>query len=562
MYSHKINQLTLKATLTIFLYLMVSMASSHEGHEPEEQPIEVSANASIGEVNFPISGSKQAQDRFERALALMHHMMYVQAEKEFTELARAEPDIAMAHWGIAMTQLHPVWPGQPSEQALKKGVAALQKAKSLQPAIQRERDYIIAAETFFTGWENVEHKDRISLWEAAQEKVYLKYPDDTDAAALYALARLATASKADKNFTHQKQAGVILDKLFVNHPEHPGVLHYSIHAYDNPVLASRGVEAARAYDKIAPEIPHALHMPTHIFVRQGIWADTIAWNIRSAKSALQYPANGTVSHHYAHGLDYLAYAYLQSAEDKKVEDILVQLEEKNNYQETFVNAYALAAVPARYLLERKQWEDAAALAIRNPTSFPWEKFPQLEAITYFSRGVGAARTGDILSAEQIVDKMDVLYKETVDAGRPYWATLVDSQRKTVAAWVALSKGDEEQALSMMHEAAFIEDSVDKHPVTPGAILPARELLGDMLAVTGKHAEAIKAYEMSLEISPNRFNSLYGAGNAARILGDKEKAKFYYSSLVELSINNDGHRPEVRKAKMFLDEIEGKQQQDV
>jgi tetratricopeptide (TPR) repeat protein len=550
MYFNQINKSALKMTFALFLYVTVGITAAHDDHSIEDHSMTVATDA-LGKVSFPISGSPEAQSRFERALALMHHMMYVQAEKEFTALANLEPNLAMAHWGIAMTQLHPLWPGQPSEDALKKGLAAVQKAKSLNPPTKREQAYIAAAETFYKDWDTVGHRERIALWETAQEKVYRANLDDTDAVAFYALSHLATASKADKDYAHQKEAGVLLDKLFAKEPEHPGVLHYTIHAYDNPMLASRGVAAARAYDKIAPEIPHSLHMPTHIFVRLGIWPDTIFWNIRSAEAALKYPAKESISHHYAHGLDYLAYAYLQGAEDKNAEDTLKKLKAKDNYQETFVSAYALAAIPARYFLERRQWAEAAALEVRSPNTFPWEKFPQLEAITYFSRGLGAARSGDSATAGQTVEILDALYKSTVNAGRPYWATLVDSQRKTVAAWAALAEGNKKQALKMMLEAAILEDSVDKHPVTPGAILPARELLGDMLALMGKHAEAIEAYETSLKISPNRFNSLYGAGRTAEIAGKLEKAKSYYSKLVQLSTKADSDRPGIKQAKMFL-----------
>ena len=548
MYFNQINKSALVTTFALFFYVTVSIAQ-HD-HSKEDHSITVATDA-LGKVNFPISGSSEAQSRFERGLALMHHMMYVQAEKEFTALANLEPNLAMAHWGIAMTQFHPLWPGQPSEEELKKGWAAAQKAKSLTPPTKREQAYIAAAETFYKDWEGVGHRERIASWEIAQEKVYRANPDDIDAAAFYALSHLATAPRADKDFTHQKEAGALLDKLFAKEPEHPGVLHYTIHAYDNPMLAGRGVAAARAYDKIAPDVPHALHMPTHIFVRRGIWPDAISSNIRSAKAALKYPAKESISHHYPHALDYLAYAYLQGAEDKNAEDTLKKLKAKDNYQKTFISAYALAAIPARYVLERKQWADAAALEVRSPNAFPWEKFPQLEAMTYFARGLGAACSGDSATARHAIEMLDALYKSTVNVGRPYWAILVNGQRKTVTAWVAHSEGNKNQALKTMREAADLEDSVDKDPVTPGAVLPARELLGDMLALLGKPAEAIEAYEASLKISPNRFNSLYGAGRAAELAGNSEKAKSYYSKLVQLSTKADSDRPGIKQAKMSL-----------
>jgi tetratricopeptide (TPR) repeat protein len=440
-------------------------------------------------------------------------MMYSQAEKEFTALAKLAPECAMTHWGIAMTLFHPLWPGQPNEDQLKKGWTAVEKAKSLNPKTEREQAYISAVGTFYQNWQTVSHKQRINSWEKAQEKLYQQYPDDTEAATLYALSHLATAAKADKTYSHQKESGALLEALYANNPKHPGVIHYTIHAYDNPVLANSAVEAARAYDQIAPDVPHALHMPTHIFVRLGIWPDVISWNKRSAKAALNYPANGAISHHYPHALDYLIYGHLQIGENDKAKQVLQAIGAHDNYQKTFVSGYALAAIPARYLLERKQWSEAATLDTRTPNTFPWEKFPEVEAITYFARGLGAARSGDAFAASDGIRTLDDLYERTVNADQTYWAILVDAQRKTVAAWLAYSQGSNDQAIQLMRQAADLEESVDKHPVTPGSVLPARELLGDLLVLLKKPAEAKVAYEKSLQIAPNRCNSFYGAERA-------------------------------------------------
>ncbi len=386
-----------KSFLTICaLLLCVNIGIAQHDHSKEDHSMTVDADA-LGKVNFPVSGSSEVQRPFERGLALLHHMMYAQAEKEFTALANMEPTCAMAHWGIAMTQFHPLWPGGPNEEELKKGWAAVQKAKSLNPQTEREQAFIAAVEAFYQDWKIIGHSERIASWEKTQKKVFQENPDDIDAAALYALSHLATAPKSDKGFIHQKEAGALLDKLFTKNPEHPGVLHYTIHAYDNPMLASRAVAAARAYDKISPDVPHALHMPTHIFVRLGIWPDVVSWNIRSAKAALKYPANGSVSHHYPHAIDYLMYAYLQEANDTRAKDLLDEIGGKENYQKTSVAGYALAAIPARYALERRQWAKAAVLDERSPGAFPWEKFPEVEAITYFARGLGAAQSGNAAS---------------------------------------------------------------------------------------------------------------------------------------------------------------------
>ncbi len=540
---HQIFKSALVTTFVMIFFSQVGMAK-------QDHLLKRTTDA-LGKVDFHISCSSEAQARFEQGLALLHHMMYVEAEKTFTALANMEPNCAMVHWGIAMTLFHPVWPGKPNEEELKKGWEAVEKAKSLSPPTKREQAYIASAEVFYKNWKTIDHQKRIISWEIAQKKVYRENPNDIDAAALYALSHLATAPKADKTFSHQKEVGALLEDLYAKEPEHPGVIHYTIHAYDNPMLANRAVGAARAYDKIAPDVPHALHMPTHIFVRLGIWPDVIDWNLRSTKVALKHPVNGSISHHYPHALDYLMYAYLQGAEDKKAKDLLREIKEKDNYQRTFVNGYALAAIPARYFLERRLWTNAKDLEVRSPSTFPWEKYPEVEAITYFARGLSAMRSGDASAALKAIEKLDAFYERLINAGQSYWAVLVDAQRKTVAAWITFSKGKKNQALQMIRKAADLEDSVDKHPVTPGSVLPARELLGDMLVLLKKPAEAIEAYEACLKVSPNRFNSLYGAGLAAERAGNLEKAKSYYSKLLQLSANADSDRPRIKQAKLFL-----------
>lgn len=507
MYSHQHGKISLALICALFHF--TSAVKAHTDDSIETTSID------IGEVDFPISCNAKTQTGFERAQALLHHMMYSQAEKEFTALTTTDPECAMVYWGIAMTQFHPLWPGQPGKDQLNKGWSAIEKARSLNPQTEREQAYITAVRTFYLNWQTVGHQQRIRAWEKAQENLYRQYPDDTEAATLYALSHLATAAKADKSFSHQKKSGALLAELYTSNPKHPGVIHYTIHAYDNPVLADKAVIAARAYDQIAPDVPHALHMPTHIFVRLGVWPDVISWNKRSAKAALKYPANGAISHHYPHALDYLIYAHLQRGENDEADAVVQQVKAFDNYQETFVSGYALAAIPARYVLERKQWSDAAKLEIRTPATFPWENFPEVEAITYFARGLGSARMGDEPAAREAIETLNGLYESSVNAGQAYWAVLVDAQRISVAAWLNYWQGRFDEGLQLMRQAADLEDSVDKHPVTPGAILPARELLGDMLVLLDKPVEAKAAYEKSLQISPNRYNSRFDAAHSVR-----------------------------------------------
>jgi tetratricopeptide (TPR) repeat protein len=529
------------------LLLAVCIGTStfaHELHSTE------AIEGYVGTVDVQNSCSQDVKEEINRGVALLHHMMYGASRKMFTAIAIDDPECAMAHWGISMTLFHPLW-APPSEAELTEGWNAVQKAVALNPATAQEKGFIAAAEAFYKDWETVNHKARIARWEAAQEGLYHTYPSDIEAGAFYALAHLATASKGDKTFTHQKTAGALLEELHAKAPEHPGLFHYIIHAYDNPILASRAVTVARGYLKLAPNVPHALHMPSHIFVRLGLWSDVVEWNRRSAAAANQLSVGKPVSLHAIHAMDYLMYAYLQQAQDTKALDVLAEINGAEQYQDNFATAYGIAAAPARYVLERQQWADAAKLQVRAHSSFPWDKYPWYKSITHFSRGLGAARSEKISEVGNAMANLDAAYERAVKAGESYWAIQVDVQRKSVAAWRTLAEETNVQAVQMMREAADLEDSVDKHPVTPGAVLPARELLGDMLMVLKKHRQALEAYEASLKTSPNRLNSLYGAGRAAKEAGDLEVARKYYTQLMELTAHNGADRPRVKQAKAFL-----------
>jgi tetratricopeptide (TPR) repeat protein len=478
-------------------------------------------------------------------------MMYGQARGEFETVTADDPDCAMAYWGVAMTYFHPLW-APPSREELGLGLQAVKRAIELNAPTEREQAHILAANAFYEDWENVGHRDRINAWKAAQESVYRSYPDDVDATAFYALSLLAAAPKDDTAFTQQKKAGRILEELHESAPEHPAGFHYLIHAYDNPLLAGQAVEIARAYDKIAPDVPHALHMPTHIFVRLGLWADVVGWNTRSAEAALKSPAGGATSLHYAHAMDYLVYANMQIGADGKALEALNRIHEIDKYQDSFASAYALAAAGSRYALERSKWGEAAGFSLESLPDFPWSKYPQFEAIIWFTRGLGAARSGAPEEAGKALNKLDFLYDKTVESGQQYWAVIVDSYRQTVDAWMDYAQRNNEKALLKMRKSADLEDSVDKHPVTPGAVLPARELLGDMLLLEKKYTEAIEAYEASLKISANRFRSLYGAAMAAELAGLDDTARSYYGKLLEVAGSHPIDRLELRRAKAFLE----------
>ncbi len=534
-----------KVALAFLLSVGIPTGSwAHEFHSSE------TIEGYVGTVDLPNSCKSEVQEQINRAVALVHHMMYGDSRKIFTAITVDDPECAMAHWGIAMTLFHPLW-APPSEAELAEGWKAVQKAVGLNPPTAQEKAYVAAAEAFYKDWEKVNHKTRIVRWEGAQEKLYRAHPGDIEAGAFYALAHLATAPKGDKTFAHQKHAGRLLEALHAKAPEHPGLFHYIIHAYDNPMLASRAVKVARGYLKLAPNVPHALHMPSHIFVRLGMWPDVIEWNSRSAAVANKLSLGKPFSLHAIHAIDYLMYAYLQQANDTKAHQVLTEVNGVKRYQDSFASAYGIAAAQARYFLERQRWAEAAQLPVRVHSTFPWDKYPWHESITYFARGLGAARNGRLAEVPKALEKLDSFYGLAVEAKQKYWAIQVDSQRQSVAAWKTFAEGKKIPALTMMQAAADLEDSVDKHPVTPGAILPARELLGEMFLLVEQYGKAREAFEKSLQISPNRFNSLYGAGYAAEKTGELEAAKSYYTKLVEMIADDGTDRPRVKQARVFL-----------
>jgi len=504
----------------------------------------------LGTVHFPVSCNQAASQRAARALALLHHMTYEGARHEFTAATKDDPDCAMGYWGQAMTFIHPLWSDPPTEADFEKGRALVKEAKSRGNKTEREEAYITAVEAYYQeGW-SLNETTHLASFEQAWEGVHQQFPDDHEAAAFYALAHLAT-NPTDKTYATQKRAGAIARTVLDQVADHPGGHHYLIHAYDYPSLAKEALPVARNYGKIAPAVPHALHMPTHIFTRLGLWKESIELNKRSAAAALKSPVNGKISLHYPHGLDYLAYAYLQRAEDEKakqVADTLATLEDP--YQVEIAVSYALAAVPARLALERQQWEKAAALEVRTPASFPWEQFPATEAITHFARALGATRSGNPEAARQSISTLETLRDRAAETSQ-YWAKQIEIQRLTAEAWLMYQPGKKDDALEMMRNAAVLEASTEKHPITPGEVLPAQELLADMLLDLGRYEEAGTAYQAALNRSPNRFNSLYGAGRAAELKGNSTQAALYYSQLVEVTTKADVEPLRLQQARAFL-----------
>lgn len=518
----------------------LSPAVADESHAPQRVPHE-----KLGSVHFPVSCREPSQRQFDRAVALLHSFWYDEAEKAFRAVAEGERDCVMAHWGIAMSLYHPLW-APPSTAELAKGREAIAAARALTAKTERERDYLDAIATFYRDSDTIDHRTRALAYANAMEQVARKHPGDKEAAIFYALALDGTALPTDKSYANQKKAGEILTPIFESSPDHPGVAHYLIHSYDYPPLAEQGLTAAQRYAKIAPSSPHALHMPSHIFTRLGLWQESIGSNLDSAKAAKAGSAEEL------HALDYLMYAYLQQGQDTKAKALAERVRAMSQADESFAAAYALAAIPARYALERRDFALAARLA-PHPATFPWARFRQSEATTHFARAIGLARTGNVAEAQKAVDQLATIRQALADAKDAYWADQVEIQRRAAAAEVAWAEKKHQEALTLLRTAAELEAATEKHPVTPGAVFPARELYAERLLhlSQAEASMALKEYEGSLAASPNRFNAVYGAAQLVDPAENAQTAAKYYETLGSLVAASDGTRAEFNEAKMLL-----------
>ena len=500
-----------------------------------------SSDQQLGHVHFVTSCNEVAQRRFDRAMRYQHSFWYSEAKDLFEQVAKADPTCGMASWGIAMTLLHNPH-GPIPKPNLAPGLAAIQKAKAVGAKTERERDYIDALTFMYADYDKLTHTQRIHAYLQAMEKLAAKYPNDDEAQIFYAITLNTSASPADKTYAQQKKGAAILEPIWKRQPNHPGIAHYLIHLYDYPALAKNGLPAAELYAKIAPAAPHAQHMPSHIFTRVGYWKESIASNVASVKAA---KADKEYSDQL-HGEDYLVYAYLQLGDDKSARTVI---DDMNATTGANVNvrgvSFALAASPARYMIERRDWKGAAALEV-HPSPFPF-----VPAITHFARALGAARSGQPDAAKPDIAKLAELRDKLRAAKDNYWAGLVDIQRQIAVAWVLDAEGKSDEALKTMSAAADAEDKTDKSPVTPGWIIPARELYGDMLLKHGKAKDALAAFEATKAKEPNRFNGYLGAAEAAQKVGDMAKVKDNYVKLVALAGDGESDRPEVVAAHTFL-----------
>ena len=507
----------------------------------------------FGFVDFEMSCDASSKNDFNIAVSLLHSFEYDEAEKIFAKVINENPGCVMAYWGVAMCNFHALW-DPPTEPELQKGSKAIEIAKSIKGKTERETAYINALATFYNDWLNSDHRSRSVAYEKAMYMLHSDYPNDKEAAVFYALALNASAAVTDKTYSNQKKAAAILNGLYPGETDHPGIIHYLIHTYDYPALAELALPAARKYAGIAPSSAHALHMPSHIFTRLGLWDECISSNLRSVASAKCYAEQSGIKGHWdeeLHGIDYLVYAYLQKGQNDSAKALIKYLETFTLVEPfNFKVAYAFAASPSRYVLENKNWNAASSLVI-NPTNVPWNKYPWQEAIVYFTRLMGAAHGKNITAAASSLQKLLKIRDTLLNQNDLYKAGQVAVQIKTGEAWIAFAAGHSEKALRLMKQAADMEDSTGKHPVTPGEVLPARELLGDMYFSLKKYREALLHYKSALEKSPNRFNSLYGAASAAAGVGDVKAAQLYYTKLINNSVQGSYQRAELMSADTYL-----------
>ena len=518
--------------------LTMVLAGPSLGHEVEE------GKGQLGKVNFTNSCDAKVQQELQRAVAMLHSFWFSAGEKTFRHVLDDDPSCGIATFGIAAILMNNPLAGQgASPKDAASAQAAIDQGRRVGAKTQRERDYIEAAASYYADFAGKPERVRQAARAQAFEALAAKYPQDDEAQIFAALYVAGTQSQADQSYAAYLKAAAVLEKQFVKYPDHPGVAHYLIHSYDAPPIADRGLPAARRYAGIAPDAPHALHMPSHIFTRVGAWSDSIVTNRRSADVAKKDPADAVNAYHAA---DYMVYAQLQLGRDQEARRVMEEFKSAEGAKiGQFAGPYAAVAMPARLALERGDWTAAAQLAQQGTA------FPHCEAITNFSRALGAARMGNVAAAEQDAQRLEVQHKALTEARNNYWAGEVEVQRVAAAAWIAKAKSQNDEALRLMRAAADMEDKSEKHIVTPGRVVPARELLGEMLMEFKQPAAALAEFEQSQLREPNRLRGYAGAAAAADAAGQRDKARAHYAKLVELTRDADTALPEVARAKTYL-----------
>jgi tetratricopeptide (TPR) repeat protein len=533
------RQVLSAAIAALFLGLATPLSSgAHEGMHP----------AKLGKVHFKVDCNAPAQSEFDVAIAYYHSFAWHLYAAPLERALKADPTCGMAHWARALSVLdNPfTWPGTLSAARLNDAQAALDAARRTGVTTERERGYVEALATFLKDHDKLAHPVRAKAFEAALGELATRYPDDHEASILHALIASANFDPNDKNYTRQLKAAKILEPIFAQQPEHPGVAHYLIHSYDYPPIASQGLDAARRYAKIAPDATHALHMPSHIFTRVGYWRESVEVNRASAAAATDKTFDRL------HAYDYMVYAHLQLGQDRAARAVIDEARKFPNMIDHFAFAYAFAAMPARVALERGAWSEAATLTLYPAADgYPWKKYPQSEAVNAFARGVGAAMSKAPAAAHVEVKRLHALRDAAAELKLGYWVAQIDIQAEIVRGLATYAEGDQTAALEILQKAAEREDATEKHVVTPGPLVPAREVLARMMLNSGRHADALREFEDVLVKEPNRYRALAGAAQAAQRAGDAKKAAFHSTRLIEIAASADSPRAAIAQAKRFL-----------
>ena len=517
---------TLFSAAFVLALLLPSVVSAHD------------ADDKLGTVSFPTSCDPKVRAEFDTGVAMLHSYWFNTAGKTFRAVLEKDPSCAIAYWGIAIDLMGNTLAGTPPARDAQEAWAALEKARAIGAQTPRERDWIEAASAYFRDHDKVSVTKRLEAYNAAMEQLTQKYPDDFEAKVFYALTLQASASKSDVTYAAQIKSATLLERLYTQNPQHPGITHFLIHAYDYPPLAEKGIAAAKRYANIAPAVPHARHMPSHIYSVVGMWEASIASN----QSSLEIQPD------YYHAYDFSVYAALQLAQDAKAKAMLEKAAAtpvRGDRPSGAGNFTALAAMPARYMLERGDWTGAAALPITT------SRFPQADALTRFARGLGMARAGDVAGARREIEALEALRVALQKSDQAFWADRTDEQMLSISAWIALVDGDKSQAEKLMRRAADSEDNSVKSVLMENRLYPMRELLAELLAETGQAEAALKEFEVACKTYPNRYRGLYGAARAAEAVGRKAQAAEYYARFIALTANADGTRPEVARAKAFI-----------
>jgi hypothetical protein len=536
------------------LLALTALADDDKNHQHHE---DLTA-AQLGTVTFPVSCSPDVQKRFERGVALLHSFWYEEAEKEFQHIATDDPHCAMAHWGVAMSLWHQLW-NNPDAKVVQRGLDEVHQAKTTDgPATPREKAYITAIAALYSDSKKLNHEARAQAYSDAMKKVYETHPNDHEAAAFYALSLLASEPHNDATFANRKQAAAVLEKLFAIEPDHPGIAHYLIHSYDKPQLAQLGLPAARRYAQIAPASPHALHMPSHIFARVGLWQDDINSNLASIAATRKTASMGMGGEgHQFHAMSFLLYAYLQSGREveaaKVIDEVRAMPKMKSMYGADFDPQFnALTTFPALYNLELRHWTDAAALQLPDGTDTAALQLVHGgmrgdQAITYWARAIGAARSGNLAQARKDQEQIETIHKEFVAQKKTEYAEAVGQDYQEASAWIAHAEGKDDEAIASLRALA---DKNDKLGNEPGSI-PAREMLADMLLEAKHPQQALSEYRTDLKLNPNRFDALYGAARAAEAAGKQADATEYYALLLKVCDGSNSTRPELSRAKQLV-----------